>query len=429
MSAMRILLALLIAFAAVAEEPRPYVVTNVQDEGGGSLRQAILDVNALCPIPERCAIVFQIPAPVPASGWFTIQPRTPLPEISGAVLIDGATQTLFTGDTNGAGPELEINGALVVEQSGLRFRPNCDLAIRNLAVNGFPGYGIEIESHATHACFVGGLVPMTVEIEQNYLGTDPRGRTAKPNQRGLGVFTLDSHVAGNLISGNERSGIYVQGGVLSEIVGNRIGVASDGSPLGNGAGIFLDLGAPTANDPGADVMENVIAYNRGMAIARTFRGEMLISRNSIFDNLQQGIDAGIDGMTPQRANDFDVPNAPVLFSASYDPVQHTTTIRGRIDSVMNAYTRSIEVYESLHLSGWSTPQAERSVAIAAIPSGHQEFEIVVPEDLRGRWVTATYSITHNPDYARAGPRGIGAQSHRLGRPGDTSELSQAITVQ
>lgn len=411
---------------------RQFIVTNVADEGTGSLRQAIHDVNANCPIARPCALLFRIPGPLAVTGWFTIQPRTPLPEILAAVEISGGSQISFTGQTNPDGPVIEINGALVSEGSGLVVRPNCRVGISGLAINGFPGYGIEVR-RGDESC--SSNFPQAV-ISENYLGTDPQGRFAKPNQRGLGIFTFESQVFENLIGGNQRAGIYVEGGTFHQIAGNRIGVGMDGAHVGNGAGIFLNVGNPFESFIGADITHNVIAYNRGMAIARTRRGEILISRNSIFDNLQQGIDVGIDGITPQRADDTDVPNAPVLFGASYDAARNVTVVRGRIDSEASGNGgptggsgRTIEVYASLHLSGWAEPQAEVSMAISPIATGHQGFEIEVPGDLRGMWITATHNVTHFLGLARRNPRGLAAESHREGFPGDTSELSNAVTVQ
>ncbi len=402
---------------------RQLIVTNVEDEGSGSLRQAIFDVNALCAAPQPCAIVFRIPAPVPANGWFTIQPRTPLPAITGMVKIDGRTQTLFTGDTNSYGPEIEINGALAGSDAGLRLRPRCEMEINNLAVNGFPGFGIHVaDPVGTEPCF-----HRTVTVRDNYLGTDPRGKIAKPNHRGLGLAMNEVFVHGNLISGNRRAGIYITSGSYHDIAENRIGIGTDGSPLGNGAGIFVDIGYREAQWEGADIRDNVIAYNDGMAIARTRNGQIWVSGNSIFDNLQQGIDVDIDGPTPQRADDRDVPNAPILFSATYDATQNATIIRGRIDSEMFANRRYMEIYASSRLSVWATPQAEQSVAIAEVSNGHQDFEVVVPGDLRAKWITATHNAAIFLQLRT--PRGIGVQSHRGGHPTDTSELSNAVMTQ
>lgn len=410
---------------------RQFVVANVADEGSGSLRQAMHDVNALCPVPKPCAILFEIPAPVPAGGWFTIQPRTPLPEVAGTLKIDGKTQTAFTGNTNPDGPEIEINGLLTPEGSGLRLRPDCDVDVRNLAVNGFPGYGITIRrmpDAEADSCVIRQLAIHAVVFD-NYLGTDPRGRIAKPNQRGLGLFTMSSIVSGNLISGNRRSGIYAAEGFFAEISNNRIGIGADGSPLGNGAGIYFDMGdSRFGNVGGADVTDNVIAYNDGMAIARSRRGEIMIFGNSMFDNLQQGIDVDLDGPSAQRANDTDVPNAPVLFSAAYDPGRKATIVRGRIDSEAHAQFRSIEVYASSRLSVWGTSQAEQSVERWLLLGGHENFEIAVPFDLRGKWITATYNVGRFTGFARS-PGGVSAQTHRESHPTDTSELSNAVAVQ
>ena len=392
-------------------------VTSVADDGPGSLRQAIHEVNG-CPGYKPCAIVFNIPAPVPAQGWFTILPTTPLPEITGATLrIDGRKQTLFTGDTNPDGPEIEISGALLREQSGLRVQPNCLAEIRNLAVNHFPGYGILIRRDPAvmnDHCVPGASADRAL-IFENYLGTDPRGRIARPNNRGLGVFAYDAAVADNLISGNRRAGIFIEQGVYQDIRRNRIGVAADGSALGNGAGIFVNLAEALTSVRGADITGNVIAYNDGMAIARTRRSDVFVSKNSIFDNLQQGIDVDLDGPSAQRDQDVDVPNAPVLFGATYDPVQNATIVRGRIDSDTVAQSRAIEVYASARLSVWSTPQAEQSVMIAPIASGSQDLELVVPGDLRGKWITATYNV-------------VSATTGNPRDPRDSSELSNAIVA-
>jgi hypothetical protein len=409
---------------------RQFIVNNVNDEGGGSLRQAIIDANATCPTAKPCAILFRIPAPVPDSGWFTILPKTPLPEIEATLELDGARQTLFTGNTNPDGPEIEIDGAFVKEGSGLSLRPNCDVQVRNLAVNRFPAYGIVIRRDLEGLRDPCASLVIPSEVRANYLGTDPSGRIAKSNQRGVGLFTLDAVVRDNLISGNRRAGVYVENGRKVDIGNNRIGVGADGSPLGNGAGIFLDARSfGLGMESRADVKGNVIAYNDGMAIARTRRGTVHVSRNSIFDNLQQGIDVDLDGVSPQRADGGDVPNAPKLFSASYDAVRNATVIRGRIDSDAYGNSRLIEVYASSRLSVWATPQAEKIVGAIFLISGHHDFEAVLPEDLRGKWLTVTYTVSVEQGLQSRDPRGVSAQLAPLEVSADTSELSNAVSAQ
>jgi uncharacterized repeat protein (TIGR01451 family) len=400
---------------------RQFFVTNTGDEGSGSLRQAILDVNALGIAPKPCAILFNIPAPVPQSGWFTIQPRTPLPEVTGSVKIEGKSQTKATGDTNPDGPEIEINGSLLTEESGIRLLSDCEKSVSGLAVNGFPGYGIRIGRDEHPLC---GFVWQT--IAENYLGTDPSGRVAKPNQRGVGAFATYIDILDNLISGNSRAGVYAADVGYLDIARNRIGVTSDGKPLGNGAsGVFFDM-------PGTGyVRNNVIANNAHWAVARTSRGEMEIVRNSIFDNVLQGIDFNLDLRTPNREHDAGLPNHPVLFSATYDPVQNATTVRGRLDSDGANYFPMfhVDVYASARLSVWSLPQAEKYVQRATYQNGHTDFEIVVPMDLRGQWITATNTMQHYIGFAKTPGDHGKIRSQAFDLPTNTSELSDAVFVQ
>ena len=91
-----------------------FIVTNTNDSGFGSLRDAMESLSRQC-IESSCEIQFAIPPPVPESGWFTIRPQSPLPSIDAKTLVvDGASQTAVTGDTNPNGPEIEINGSDVV---------------------------------------------------------------------------------------------------------------------------------------------------------------------------------------------------------------------------------------------------------------------------------------------------------------------------
>ena len=62
-----------------------FTVTNTNDSGAGSLRQAILDANANAGLDT---IAFNIPG----AGVHTITPATPLDTITDPVTIDGYTQ-------------------------------------------------------------------------------------------------------------------------------------------------------------------------------------------------------------------------------------------------------------------------------------------------------------------------------------------------
>lgn len=114
---------------------RWYAVTTTADDGPGSLRDAIVQANANC-TPGPCRIVFEIPPPAPAEGWFTITPTEPLPTITAdRVSVEGLRQTAFTGDTNPLGPEIAVDGRLA--RRGLKIVSRCEAVIEGLTLGNF----------------------------------------------------------------------------------------------------------------------------------------------------------------------------------------------------------------------------------------------------------------------------------------------------
>src|SRR5688572_8825239 len=110
-----------------------YTVTTVDDSGPGSLRDAISAASSgTCARP--CTIGFAIPPPVPAPGYFTIRPLSPLPVVffTDSVVIDGSWQTRLTGDTNPAGPEIELDGTSAGYRSGIKVVRTTGFIIRDL---------------------------------------------------------------------------------------------------------------------------------------------------------------------------------------------------------------------------------------------------------------------------------------------------------
>src|SRR5262249_42218564 len=77
-----------------------FTVTNTNDSGAGSLRQAIEDANNN---PGEDRVQFQI-----QQGTQEMKPLSPLPEINDPVTIDGTTQPGFRGT-----PIIELNGSSV----------------------------------------------------------------------------------------------------------------------------------------------------------------------------------------------------------------------------------------------------------------------------------------------------------------------------
>src|SRR5262249_8394753 len=116
--------------------PSTFTVINTQDDGPGSLQQAIVDANYISAGPDT--IDFNIPG----AGVQTIALLHALPQITEEVTIDGTSQPGFAGQ-----PIIELNGASAVGDSTIV--PGLEIIcsgclIKGLIINGFSGSGIHI---------------------------------------------------------------------------------------------------------------------------------------------------------------------------------------------------------------------------------------------------------------------------------------------
>ena len=230
------------------------IVTNTLDSGAGSLRAAIQYANATAGVQT---ISFNIPG----AGVHTIQPLSPLPFVTGAVIIDGTTQPGY-----GGAPLVEINGASAgAAADGLHITAGGS-TVSGLAVYLFAGDGIEL---------VGGSGSTIVGC---YLGTDAGGTldrgnglyglriTASPNNT-IGGTTADLR---NVISGNDQGGIVVSAATATgnQVQGNYIGTTASGTAaLKNGYyGIMLSNAPANTIGGAAAGAGNVISANGSSGI-------------------------------------------------------------------------------------------------------------------------------------------------------------------
>ncbi len=115
---------------------KPTIVTNIADDGFGSLRYAINYANSTAGVKDT--ITFNIPG----QGPFTIQPLTPLPELTDAVVINGFTQP-GASEANSI-LQIELNGAKAgTGANGLNINAN-NCTIKGLIIDQFSGNGIQI---------------------------------------------------------------------------------------------------------------------------------------------------------------------------------------------------------------------------------------------------------------------------------------------
>jgi hypothetical protein len=190
--------------------PSTFTVFNTNDDGAGSLRQAIVEANSH---PGLDRITFAIPGP----GVHTIQPLTTLPAVTDPVIIDGTRQPGYAGT-----PLIELDGSQCEGDDGLTLL-GAGSTVRGLVINDFPEFGIHIEGDNN-------------VIEANFLGTDPTGTVARGNGNGVLVHGRANRIGGNdaerrnLISGNNLADVLFAGdsNVLS---GNWIGTDVTGSAV------------------------------------------------------------------------------------------------------------------------------------------------------------------------------------------------------
>lgn len=340
----------------------------VREATDAALRAALHAVGTECP-RGPCLVAFRIPATA-ETQWHTIRLTAPLEPVRGFVVeIDGATQTGYFGDTNPDGPEIEIDGSALTAGDGLVIPGGCGFTVRGLTLNGFPQSAIFVHEPQDARCSIQRL---WTNVERNHLGTDPTGTRAVPNERG--VFSSAGYeltVEENVISGNRRTGVYVERG-RNEIRRNVIGLnRTHDAPLPNGAsGVYI-----AAQGGGTDVDDNYIGFNAhfGVAIDRG-ADHVGLHANSFQANGGAAIDWGLDG---QEAGGR-IP-APAIRSATY--ADGGTTIVAEAARV-GSFAPLISFYAS---DSPDDPEGQYFLGIAR--EGATRIE--VPLDLRGKWITAT----------------------------------------
>jgi len=285
----------------VSSPTTTFTVTNTNDTGGGSLRQAIQDANSN---PGADAISFAIPG----AGLHTINPLSALPLVNGAVTIDGTTQN------PGGALSIEIAGASAGPATRGFSIAGGNSTVRGLVINAFDGVGIDLGG--------GGQI-----LEGNYIGTSAAGGFGDGNnESGVVISSGSGHLIGgttvaarNVISGNAGPGVVVLGPTMNDLVqGNFIGTDVTGTiALGNQSdGVEMISGSNTVinctvggTSAGA---RNVISANSGVGVQFITVGtNNLIQGNFIGTDLTGsiGLGNGSSGVAVNEANESTVGGA------------------------------------------------------------------------------------------------------------------------
>lgn len=248
--------------------------------GECTLRAAIEQANQTA---GTDAINFSI---LPFNGGVkTIAPATALPDITGAVTIDGYTQTGASVNTaltsDNAVILIELSGANAgAGANGLTIGGN-DSTISGLAINRFGRVGISLaggDNNVIAGNFVGTNASGAVDLGNGSVGI--YGEFASLSNGNLIGGTTPA--ARNIVSGNGNAGILFEFQAVNNVVrGNFVGLAADGATAisNNGAGIGFGsftggtiIGGDDDDDGAADGIVNSRNYISGNAGSGIFLG-------------------------------------------------------------------------------------------------------------------------------------------------------------
>ena len=252
-----------------------------------TLRAAIEQANALA---GADTIKFALAGGPP----YSIQPATDLPVITTSLMIDGTSQSGYTGT-----PLIELSGSLSTgSHVGLWILGGTNL-IRGMVLNSWSNCAILMDGGET-------------TVESSYIGLNAAGTARAPNGfAGIRVRTPGSTIGGlteasrNVISGNDGPGITIApgpGGIPTTVTGNYIGInpAGDTAIPNLGAGVSLGGDNITIGGtvPGA---RNVISGNAGTGIGVWPGNNIVIQGNYVGLDATGAAEIGNDHMGVQLA--------------------------------------------------------------------------------------------------------------------------------
>ncbi|BAQ60477.1 alkaline phosphatase [Geminocystis sp. NIES-3708] len=439
--------------------PVQTIVTNTNDSGEGSLRQAILNANA---IAGANTITFNIAS----SGVQTITLNTALPEITGQVTIDGTSQPGFTNS-----PIIEINSNNNVGNGLSLGGGSSNSVIKGLIINRFTNIGILINStgnkiqgnyigtNATGTSGAGNSFGVFVNsgnnniigsdedgindtnegnlisgngnvgvlffgnnnfARGNYIGTNVNGTSAIGNGvHGVYIGSSNHTIGGvtttarNIISGNGFSGVAIYADTPSNasnniVQGNYIGTdVSGNNSLGNGSGSGVRVtGANNTIGGTASGAGNKIAYNQGNGVVildGTGNQGNSILGNSIFSNTNLGIDlVGNNTVEPNDLNDPDtginnLQNYPLLIQYS------TGLVKGSLNSTPDTDFR-IEFFSNTTIDPSGNGEGQTYLGFQQVTTGNDgnvDFTFTPPTGSSNITATATDINDNTSEFSRS----------------------------
>jgi streptogramin lyase len=267
-----------------------FVVTNTDDSGNGSLRQAIMNADQS---PGQQTITFNLGS-LPA----TIDLDSALPEITNEVFLIGPTQKV----SGIAVPLVQING-------------------QNLPVSGFL-----LGAHSDGSIIEG--------LDIRNFGSE-----------GIDIQSSFNDITDDVIGLNTSAGVLISGASITANVlsGNFIGADTSGKPLANGTGVIINNSAANNTIGGAGAANTIAFNNVGVQVdgagSPPSTGNV-ISQNLIFSNVANYSPSAIvlsnGGNEGQAAPD----------GLAFTSVKDLTTIDGQIVNPMVGGSYTVEFFAS-----------------------------------------------------------------------------------
>ena len=263
------------------------------------------------------------------------------------VLVESGTDNEVKGNligTDGGGSLALGNSAGVIVDSSDNLIGDTQPTGGNVISGSSAGSGIHVSGD-------------TNTVQGNKVGTNAAGTAALANHGGILVTGADNVIGGlaanaaNLVSGNSFDGVEL----LAPATGNRVqanlvGTDAAGTmPLPN-AGDGISVFGANDNTIGGLLpgVGNVIAFNGGGGVVIDSGTGNTITRNSISDNLQSGIDLGAFGPEFNDAGDVDAGANGLLnypdVDAARTSVAGVTTVDWRLDDAQPLTRFRIDFY-------------------------------------------------------------------------------------
>ncbi len=286
-------------------------VTNTNDSGAGSLRQAFISANATT---ASDTIVFDIPG----QGPFTISPLTALPPLIQPTIIDGYSQAGASVNTQADGTNarimIQVDGALAgAGVAGIRACAS-NSTVRGLSITQFSSIEVLVGA-ANDGC---PLQPTNIQVTGNFIGLAANGVTPL-GIRSIGVQVSNAQAtiggntvaARNIISANINGVLTVSAVAGTSVLNNLIGTDASGTLDRGNSSFGIELS--NSNDAitvGTATAPNLVAFNRiGIFSPSSSTGTTLFA-NHVRQNDELGVDLSAggngDGVTLNDVNDVDV---------------------------------------------------------------------------------------------------------------------------